>query len=50
MRFFYDYLMQGRIRVSGLSTMEIAPDDLPGLYRKLAEDTTLATGIQVIWN
>lgn len=47
---FYDYLMQGRIRVSGLSTMEIAPDDLPGLYRKLAEDTTLATGIQVIWN
>lgn len=46
---FYDYLMQGRIRVSELMTLEVAPEEMPELYRKLAADTTLATGIQIDW-
>ena len=46
---FYDYLIQGRIRVRDLTTAEVSPEEMPPLYRKLAEDTTLATGIQINW-
>lgn len=46
----YDYMLQGRLCVKGLSTLEAAPQDMPALYARLLEDTRFATGIQIDWS
>lgn len=47
---FYDYLMQKRIRVSELMTMEVSPYEMPKLYMQLLTEAAPATGIQIDWS
>jgi 2-desacetyl-2-hydroxyethyl bacteriochlorophyllide A dehydrogenase len=47
---FFDYLLQGRMRVADLVTHRMSPHDAPGLYARLLADRSFATGIVFDWS
>ncbi len=46
---FFDYLMQGRLRVADLVTHRCSPLDAPEVYARLTQDRTFATGVVFDW-
>ena len=46
---FFDYLMQGRMDVSGLVTHRFSPLQAPGVYESLLKDRSQALGVIFDW-
>jgi len=46
---FFDYLLQGRMRVSDLITHHHGPDDAPGVYAALTQDRFFSMGVILDW-
>jgi threonine dehydrogenase-like Zn-dependent dehydrogenase len=46
---FYDFLLQGRMTVSGLETHRHAPKEAPEVYAALARDRSAAMGVLFDW-
>lgn len=47
---FFDYLVQGRMRVSDLVTSRYSPLDAPAVYAQLVEDRSETIGVIFDWN
>jgi threonine dehydrogenase-like Zn-dependent dehydrogenase len=47
---FFDYLQQGRMRVSDLITHRYSPFDAPQVYEQLQQDRAAAIGIIFDWS
>jgi threonine dehydrogenase-like Zn-dependent dehydrogenase len=46
---FFDYLKQGRMRVSDLISSRHSPDDAPGVYESLVQNRTAEIGVIFDW-
>ena len=47
---FFDYLMQGRMKVSDLVTHRYSPADAPQVYAGLVQDRSSSMGIVFDWS
>jgi 2-desacetyl-2-hydroxyethyl bacteriochlorophyllide A dehydrogenase len=47
---FFDYLLQGRMRVSDLVTHHLAPREAPAFYRRLVSDRSPVMGAIIDWS
>jgi len=47
---FFDYLLQGRMRVSDLVTHRFAPLEAPAVYQRLVRDRSPVMGALFDWS